>query len=400
VVNGEPEQRRSALLEQYAVLTEPPGRDLQALVELAAQLCEVPTAALNIVTRSHQHQIATTGVDPSVCAREDSMCAAVLDNRSAVVTSDAREDARFRDNPFVNGELGKVRFYGSAPLVVAGTVVGRLCVFDEEVRDLSAAQADGLRALADRVVDVLELRLRSRELEESLAELTAARDQLEASNRRLAEFASQMSHDLRTPLTAMLLNVEIAAEDPAVTGHPQVRDLLEAAARAGHRLSGFMESVLEAAQVQALLRPERVELDALVATVLDDLAPALAERGGRVETEPLPAVTADRAHLYSVLLNLLSNALKYVDPAVAPRVRISGRRVAGGWRVEVTDNGVGVPDHLAEQVFAPYVRGETDVAGTGIGLATCRQVVEAHDGRIGLLPAPGGGTTVWFELPG
>jgi hypothetical protein len=101
-------------LDRYAVLVDPPGEDLQELVELVAHLCDVPRAAINIISRTEQHGIVTTGLDPMVCAREDSMCAIVLHDPRTVVVSDASDDSRFSSNAFVDGRIGTVRFYASA----------------------------------------------------------------------------------------------------------------------------------------------------------------------------------------------------------------------------------------------------------------------------------------------
>ena len=90
----------------YDVLGNAPERELQALVDIAAQVCAVPRAAINLITATHQHQIATTGFAASICAREDSTCAAVLERTDRVVVPDASLDARFRENPFVTGVLG------------------------------------------------------------------------------------------------------------------------------------------------------------------------------------------------------------------------------------------------------------------------------------------------------
>ena len=118
-------------IARYRALDEPGGRDLHALAELAALVCGVPNAAINLITRDHQHQIAAAGIDPSVCSREDSMCAVVLDDTRTVVAPDASADPRFAANPFVSGVIDTVRFYASAPLTTPdGTTIGRLCVFD------------------------------------------------------------------------------------------------------------------------------------------------------------------------------------------------------------------------------------------------------------------------------
>ena len=110
-----PTQTADAALAEYAVLDAPPDDALQSVVELAAIVCDVPNAAITLITHDHQHQVAAVGIDPSVCSREDSMCAAVLHEPGTVVSGDARNDARFAHNPFVTGVLASVRFYASAP---------------------------------------------------------------------------------------------------------------------------------------------------------------------------------------------------------------------------------------------------------------------------------------------
>lgn len=393
-------RRREAEIERYGVLGREPGRDIQALAEITAQICDVPTAAINLITDSQQHQIATVGFEPSVCARADSLCAAVIDS-GTVVVPDAALDPRFQDNPFVTGSIGRVRFYASAPLRNdAGVTIGRLCVFDDRPRELDERQTEALRLLGERVVDVLELRVRSCELEESLVELTRIRDELDRSNKRLSHFAGQVSHDLRTPLTAMMLSTEAVAQDPKVAGDDYLQGLLDGAMAAGHRMSSLIDEMLEYAQVGASVQMMDVDLGLVATAVVNDVASLLHEHGGQVFVDPLPTVTGDERQLYAVLLNLVSNGLKYHRPGIAPVVRLGAKRLDGRWRFEVVDNGLGVPSARRAEVFLPFVRGNETVKGSGIGLATAKRIVDAHGGAIGLLPGPGGvGTTAWFEIP-
>jgi len=391
---------RQAGLEQYDVLGKPPSRDLQALVELAAQVCDVPTAAINMITATEQHQVAAAGFDRSICAREDSMCAAVLGEPLPVVVADASADPRFADNPFVTGSLGQVRFYASAPLVTpAGVTVGRLCVFDDEPRVLSVRQHGALLALADRVLDVLELRLRSHQLERSLAELTAARDELKRSNEHLSLFAGQVSHDLRTPLTAILANAEMLSMEPTVVEDEDLAWMVSGIDRAGHRMAAMLEDILAYARVGGDLQSRDTDLGEVVAEVLSDLAPVLDARRADVTVKDLPVVRADTHQLYSVLLNLLANAVKFTADDVVPQVTVAAERRDDVWRVTVTDNGIGVAAERREDMFVLFSRADKRVDGSGIGLATARRVVEAHGGRIGMQAAEPQGTTVWFELP-
>ncbi len=397
---GQADAARQAGLEQYDVLGKPPSRDLQALVELAAQVCDVPTAAINMITATEQHQVAAAGFDRSICAREDSMCAAVLGEPLPVVVADASADPRFADNPFVTGSLGQVRFYASAPLVTpAGVTVGRLCVFDDEPRVLSVRQHGALLALADRVLDVLELRLRSHQLERSLAELTAARDELKRSNEHLSLFAGQVSHDLRTPLTAILANAEMLSMEPTVVEDEDLAWMVSGIDRAGHRMAAMLEDILAYARVGGDLQSRDTDLGEVVAEVLSDLAPVLDARRADVTVKDLPVVRADTHQLYSVLLNLLANAVKFTADDVVPQVTVAAERRDDVWRVTVTDNGIGVAAERREDMFVLFSRADKRVDGSGIGLATARRVVEAHGGRIGMQAAEPQGTTVWFELP-
>ena len=396
----DPTRRREDAVAGYDVLGRAPQRELQALVDIAAQVCAVPRAAINIITSTQQQQIATTGFAPSICAREDSMCAAVLDHTDRVVVPDASLDARFHDNPFVTGVLGTVRFYASAPLTTPdGVIIGRLCVFDSAPRELVEAQEDALVAIAERVVDVLELRLRTRELEDSLAALTQVRDELHRSNEALSVFAGQVSHDLRTPLTAIMASTEMLGQRPAVAGDEWSERLVTTAHRSATRMAGMIEQILSHAKVGAVLHRTDTDLRLVLASVLEDLAPTLEARSARVVTGELPTLRADEQQLYSVLLNLVSNAVKYARPGVAPVIAVSAERMGERWRCAVHDNGIGISAADRDRVFGLFNRVETSVEGSGIGLATARRIIEAHGGAIGVSSAEGPGTIVWFELP-
>lgn len=388
-------------LERYAVLDLPPERDLQALVDLAAEICDVPTAAINLISASSQHQIATSGMDRSVCTRADSMCAAVVADPNLVVVPDASFDPRFERNPFVTGDIGSVRFYASAPLVTPdGVPLGRLCVFDEEPRELSTVQEQALGSLAGRVMDVLELRFRSGQLEDSLRELTQVRDELKRSNEQLAYFADQVSHDLRNPLAAILANAELLSGEPVVREDATARQLVEEIELAGHRMDALIGSVLAAARPGGRLSLRETDLAQVVRLVLVDLTPLLQRSSAEIVVDDLPTVRADHDQMYSVLLNLLTNAVKFARPGIRALVHVRAVRGDGRWCVEVTDNGMGVPPHLRHEAFALFGRLHPQVPGTGVGLATTKRIVAAHGGEIGMRTPPAGvGTTLWFELP-
>ena len=385
-------------IDKYGVLGTPPRRDLGALVALAAQVCDVPTAAINLITASEQVQVATHGMDPGVCSREDSMCAAVLHESEPVIVPDASRDARFATNPFVTGEIGDVRFYAANHLVTPeGVAIGTLCVFDTEPRVLDARQRGALRALADRVVDVLELGLRTRQLERSLGQLTRTRDELRRSNELLTDFAAQAAHDLRNPLSAVTMSLEMLAEEEAVSGDEEASWMVDRALSGAGRMSRMISELLDYGRLGGTLRKTEVDLGQVMDEVRSDLSGDLA--GAELEVGELPVVHADATQARAVLQNLVANALKFTRPVTEPRVRVSAQRRGDAWRVEVADNGPGIPADQRRRVFEPLVRSDRTADGIGLGLAICARVIRAHGGSIGIDEAPGGGALVWFELP-
>ena len=388
MVTAEDAARRAAIAD-YEVIGEPPEPDLHGLVQLAATICGVSTAVINIIDDRAQHQIAAVGLEPAVCAREDSMCAAVLQDAAHIVVADARSDARFAANPFVTGEIARVRFYASSPLITpAGIPIGTLCVFDEEVGELTAERSRSLDHLARQVVDVLELRRITRRLAQS--------------NEQLALFAGQVSHDLRNPLTALLGFVELATDSAGMSDRPEALQLLQRAEAAGARMAGMLTDLLRYARVDGA-GPDQTELDFehVVRSVTVDLHASLAPCDATVTVDAPVRFAGDETLLRTLLQNLVANAAKFSAAAgVRPCIAIRARALATGWQVTVDDNGPGVPEEDRERVFGLMQRGRTATApGLGIGLSTCRRIVQAHGGRIGIADSPAGGARVWLTLP-
>lgn len=372
-------------------------RDLQAVVELALQIADVPTGVVNILTEREQHQVAAVGLEPSVCAREDSMCAVTVAAQQPIIVRDASIDARFHRNPFVTGEIAEVRFYAAHPLRTRdGHVIGTLCVFDDQPRELDPVRAGALEALAGRVVDILELSARTRELERSVRDLMSAQAELRRSNSRLGQFAGQVSHDLLNPLSAIAMSLEIL-EDAGVPEDDGAWALGKA--RSGvARMERMITGLLEYARLGADVSRSEVALDGVVAEVREDLSTVLAD--ATVEVDPLPTVVGSEVQLRAVFQNLLSNAAKFTRPVRTPHLRVRGVLEDHVVRVEISDNGPGIPPDRREAVFDLLVRNTADVEGSGIGLATCRAIVNAHGGTISLHDGPDGvGTTVRIELP-
>jgi signal transduction histidine kinase len=206
----------------------------------------------------------------------------------------------------------------------------------------------------------------------------------------LAAFAGQVSHDLKNPLAAIGMSLEMASEE-AGSLDPDgsvLASLLDRAAGAADRMRDMIDALHDYAIAGTGLAPDRVDLAELVA----DLAPT-------ARASALPTVTADPDQMRMLLANLLGNATQFAREGGTSTVAVDAARIGDRWRVEVVDDGRGIPADDRERVFEPMVRLDKTVPGTGVGLSTCKRIVEAHGGTIGLAAAPGGGTVAWFELP-
>lgn len=371
---------------------------LRGLTELAASVCDVEIAMVNLVDADHQHMLAAQGIPGGVCAREDSMCTVVLGDPDTVVVPDAREDPRFVANPFVTGTIDSLRFYASADLVTdSGHSLGRLCVADHEPRELDPRQQAALRALAAQTVDVLELHRHTRMLDE-------ANERLRSSNSALAEFAGRVSHDLQAPLSSIAGFAEVLAELPAVTADAEAAGFVQRIQGAGRRMSATIGELLTYARAGAQLTLTPVDLGALAASVLEDLDAQVRESGARIDVHlDVGTVRADAGQLRALLQNLLTNALKYRRPDVPCHVQVLSQATADGWSLRVRDNGMGIPEAEHERLLQPLTRLERDresaVPGTGIGLATVHRITQAHHGHLDIAGTPGGGATITLSVP-
>jgi signal transduction histidine kinase len=210
----------------------------------------------------------------------------------------------------------------------------------------------------------------------------------------LRSYADVVAHDLREPITGiahLVTLLERRADEPP---SPEVMGLLRASTERAREL---IDGVLTYARAGELRR-ERVVLRAVMDEVAADLRPSLEAAGAALEVGELPEVDGDARQLRRLLQNLVGNAVKFRGDA-PPQVEVSALLDDEQWIVTVRDNGLGVdPDH-ATRIFGMFSRLNGETEGTGIGLAVCRRVVEAHGGRIWVEMAEGGGSAFRFTLP-
>jgi len=240
------------------------------------------------------------------------------------------------------------------------------------------------------------------ELEQRVRERTA---ELERSNRNLEEFANIVARDLRSPLQAMTQQIEQMKVHKPVSDEAHAADLayhvLDPILHSAKNMELLVQSVLDYARVGRETRPfETVDLSAITNKVCDDLSDTITEAGAAIELGSMPTVRGDPRLLTGLFENLISNAIKFRGPE-PPQIRFSAERKGDSWLCAVSDNGIGVEEEDADDIFLIFGRGPsaTDYPGIGIGLAMCRKIVQHHGGKIWVDANPAGGSIFYFTLP-
>lgn len=245
-----------------------------------------------------------------------------------------------------------------------------------------------------------ELREDNVRLEDLVAELQAARTELERSNAELERFAYVASHDLSEPLRAISAFTQRLADKYRGRLDDDADDYIEFILDGSERMRQLIQALLTYSRLgREEIRPAWIDSGDLVRSTLAALGIG-SEDPRVIVAEPLPRVHADPALLTQVLQNLVANALKFTGEREA-RVHISARRESDHWLFQVADNGIGIDARYAERVFQVFERLHTREVfdGAGIGLSVCRRVVERHGGQIWIATGVATGTTFCFTLP-
>ena len=265
--------------------------------------------------------------------------------------------------------------------------------------------------MADETQQAIE---HSQALERASAQLRATAEKLEVANRQLRkvdqqkdEFLSQVSHEVRTPMTAIRAFTEILLSEDALD-EPSRRKFTSIIHKESLRLTSLLDEILD---LSALERGERVWVNRVTDAeeALDQalhVCGALARRLGTTmaigDRAGRAVVFADADRLGQVLINLISNAIKY-NGTDEPKVMISSRVEAGDYVIEVADNGLGIPEEERPRIFEKFYRGRqgeaATYAGAGLGLPISREIVTRMNGRLELVSSSESGACFRVTLP-
>jgi two-component system, sensor histidine kinase and response regulator len=240
------------------------------------------------------------------------------------------------------------------------------------------------------------------ELRRLQSQLQAQNEELARSNRELEQFASVVSHDLQQPLQSIMGYTKlISLVYPDIhqsAAQPYLEHILVASDRMRQLIQDWLVYA-QAGQGQPNFAP--VAINSVIDQVMLNLKVALSGSGATVTYGDLPTVLGNEVQLLQLFQNLISNALKFIQPNTTPHITVSAQTDQQEWQFGVQDNGIGIaPEHLGH-IFQAFHRlhDAKTYSGSGIGLTTCEKIVTHHGGRIWAESQLGAGSTIYFTLP-
>lgn len=312
----------------------------------------------------------------------------------------------------VSGAEPWVQSFMSIPITGASAEAGWLAVAHSETGRLSDDALDSLSRSAtlieeslDRTVERIRLDQLGSVLRANQEELKVARDQLAATNTDLEQFAYIAAHELVSPLRSVAVYAEVLGgliPDLDSDSADRARLCADAIRSGVTTMNQQVQYLLEFSRAEgdaAVVEP--VDLTGVVNSALDTLAEPLAAADAVVDVDVLPMVAGREVPLQSVFANLIKNAVNYRHPDRQLHLEISAEMTETGCRILLADNGVGIEADDRARIFQLFERGNTasQAAGTGIGLALSRRIIEACGGEIGVDAGSPVGSVFWLELP-
>ncbi|GEP90877.1 His Kinase A (phospho-acceptor) domain-containing protein [Chitinophaga terrae (ex Kim and Jung 2007)] len=275
---------------------------------------------------------------------------------------------------------------------------------ETEVRKLAQ---EALIAHQQQVNEMLEQKVRER-----TEELRRINKSLEASNHDLQQFASVASHDLKEPLRKIQLFGAIL-KDRFLHEDPNAMSYMERIVGSSERMAKLINDLLNYSRLSVESIYEPTDFNVLINEILSDLELMISEKDARITVEKIPQIEAAAGQMRQVFQNIISNALKFSKPGVAPEIRIQAERVTdlnpdsatyenGRYcRIVISDNGIGFNEKYLSKIFTIFQRlHNADMyEGTGIGLAIAKKVIDKHGGIITAKSQEGVGTSFIIVLP-
>jgi len=390
----ENESARLSALASYQLMDSEQEQEYDDLAMLAAEICQTPVALITLIGEQRQWFKSRYGTELTENHRDYTFCShAIIDDQEIMIVSDATEDSRFFDNPMVTQH--KVVFYAGVPLVNPdGYALGSICVIGNEKKQLNDSQIRALKILGRQALQLIELRKKVYEYEE-------VNKALEESNGLVRKFAERVAHDIKNPLGNIMLTAQALRSKAEKAGHDGYYRFIDISLNSAKKLVDYVNELLRDTKTSTGVGEEK-EVFSLTRLLEEVISMLTVPENCKLQL-PLDAeICSSRIALEQILLNLLSNAIRYNDK-IHPEIKIQFEQTAEGYTFVVGDNGIGMSEEVLNSIFEHgYCSGIFDRfsnIGNGIGLGTVKSQVERLRGRIEVESTMGVGSTFFLYLP-
>lgn len=389
------EEGRLKALNSYDILDTLPQQDFDDITVLASEICNTPISLITFVDDERQWFKSNYGLNVTQTPKEYAFCAhAILKPDEIFTVNDATQDDRFKNNPLTINSPNVV-FYAGVPLVnEGGHALGTLCVIDNQPKTLTESQFRALKSLANQVMAQLELRRKVKELDLLALEL-------KKSNEYLERFALMASHDIKSPLTSIMLTGQLLKSKYQTNLDEKGNQMLDIVNSSASTLLKFLNQMLEYSKSYKILAQKKDEicLNELIEEVLKLVT---IPESFRIETpESLIYIRTSAIALEQILINLLNNAVRYNDK-LEGFIRLTFEEKADCYQFWVSDNGIGIEQKNYGRIFEPMTtlnsQDRYNKRGSGIGLSTVKNLVDSLGGEICVKSVLNEGTTFQFTI--
>jgi light-regulated signal transduction histidine kinase (bacteriophytochrome) len=247
-----------------------------------------------------------------------------------------------------------------------------------------------------------ELIIANRELASQYEEKDKRIAELIIANKELEQFVYIISHDLREPLRTISIYMQVFEEDYSGLLDENARKYLNSVNIAANRMRILIKSLLDFSRLGHNSKLTWVDCRKLIDDVIADLEPMIQASNTMIEVLEMPVLNLYEPEMRRVFQNLISNAIKFRKKDTRPIIQIRSEKMNEKWKFSVNDNGIGINPANFEHIFVMFQRvhsNEEEYEGTGIGLASCKKIIQLHKGEIWVESTLGQGTTIHFTIP-
>jgi len=390
------EAKRLGALMEYSLLDTLPEKEYDEITFIASLICKTPISLISLIDDKRQWFKSHHGLNATETPKEYAFCAHAINNKNKVlIVTDSRKDERFHDNPLVTDDP-HVIFYAGVPLVTSdGYPLGTLCVIDNKPNQIDEIQIKALKALSNQLVRLFDLRKKTRILETTIYEL-------ETQNIGLEKFASVAAHDIKSPLSSIMMMTELFENQYSGQMDPEGIELLKMISDSSNKLIQLIEGILKYSKNARLLseNEEQLNLNKIIAGLFP-LFNAASNIKFHIIPEKEVIFYTNKTVLEQIFINLIANSIKYNDKDHT-EISIYLEDYKGFVKINFIDNGPGIRNEDKERIFQIFeTSSKTDRfgdKGNGIGLATVKALVEGLGGNISLISEFGKGSNFEFTI--